>query len=537
MTDMYISKARERELLEELFETVSFDVESEGIPEDPEGEAYPEDSFTSAFDRAMDIVESKGLPDTDPDPSPKPSAARLRKYWTKGPGAAKIRWGTPGDFKRCVTHLRKHVGTGAEGLCNVYHRSATGAAPGKGHKELGIINNHPIFDRIKEIQKKAFADHFGLSATYETLSYKELLEGTMELKVRRVRTPAGAKRFGQPIGSIIVRDVPMPNLKINEPKFDGWDSVTGANGKNYDVGKVDGEYHAYGENDWDDLVATASTEDELYRKLNDAATKKGKGKTPKGDAGEPEYREMRGKQITVGDVMKIRPSSTKWQRVAKITPGVVDGKRRVEFDDGSHFNLSDDGGYQVQYPTGKKPGKDTTPKRPAGTSRFQFKNKDERDDFVWDNTTYPQWDRYEEMTDAEKTRYAELRKSGKKHRESYNEVMKPSAPATKPSTTSGGSTVKKPKREPAGAKYDDMVAEAEKLGTPAQAKQIRKYLKNEQMVQDYLDARKNKRSHAQAIKDALDADIARAKERAKGGRSADPKEMAGQGVLFKNPPK
>lgn len=535
MTDMYISKARERELLEELFETVSFDVESEGIPEDPEGEAYPEDSVASAFDRAMEIVESKGLPDTDPDPSPKPSAARLRKYWTKGEGAAKIRWGTPGDFKRCVKELREHVGTGAEGLCNVYHRSATGAAPGKGHKELGIINNHPIFTRVKEIQKKAFANHFGLSTSYESIGSKELDGSAMELKVRRVRTPAGAKRFGQPIGSIIVRDIRMTNLKINAPKFDGWDSVTGANGKNYDVGKVDGEYHAYGENDWDDLVASAKTEDELYRKLNDASAKKGKGKTPKGDAGEPESREMRGKQISVGDIIKGR--SGKWLRVAKISEGMTEGKLRVQYEDGSNENISEEGGYPVQYPSGKKPGKDTTPKRPAGTSRFAFKNKDERDDFVWDNTTYPQWDRYEEMTDAEKTRYAELRKGGKKHTESYKEVMAPSKPKDKPSSTGGGTTVKKPKRAPAGPKYDDVVAEAEKLGTPAQAKQIRKYLKNEQMVQDYLDARKKKRSHAQAIGDALNADIARAKERAKGGRSADPKVMAGQGVLFRNPPK
>lgn len=56
----------------------------------------------------------------------------LKDYWVAGPGAAKIRWGTPGDFDRCVTHLRKYV-TDPEGLCNVLHRKATGSAPGKGH--------------------------------------------------------------------------------------------------------------------------------------------------------------------------------------------------------------------------------------------------------------------------------------------------------------------------------------------------------------------------------------------------------------------
>ena len=70
--------------------------------------------------------------DTDPDPSPKPGAVKLRRYWTKGPGAGKIKWGAPGDFNRCVKHLAKYV-TDPKGLCNVYHRVAVGAPPGKGH--------------------------------------------------------------------------------------------------------------------------------------------------------------------------------------------------------------------------------------------------------------------------------------------------------------------------------------------------------------------------------------------------------------------
>lgn len=34
---------------------------------------------------------------------------RLKRYWTVGKGAAKIRWGTPGSFTRCVRHLRKYM--------------------------------------------------------------------------------------------------------------------------------------------------------------------------------------------------------------------------------------------------------------------------------------------------------------------------------------------------------------------------------------------------------------------------------------------
>lgn len=89
----------------------------------------------SGLDEA-DAEETKAGPPGATFPSPDPGATKLREYWTKGKGAAKIRWGTGGDFDRCVRHMRKHVGTRAEGLCNIYHRAAVGSAPGKGHKAL-----------------------------------------------------------------------------------------------------------------------------------------------------------------------------------------------------------------------------------------------------------------------------------------------------------------------------------------------------------------------------------------------------------------
>jgi hypothetical protein len=36
--------------------------------------------------------------------------AKLQKYWTVGPGAAKIRWGTPGAWRRCHRYLTKYMG-------------------------------------------------------------------------------------------------------------------------------------------------------------------------------------------------------------------------------------------------------------------------------------------------------------------------------------------------------------------------------------------------------------------------------------------
>ena len=54
------------------------------------------------------------------------NAESLRRYWTRGEGALKIKWGTPGDWKRCVRHLSKYLGPRAKGYCQLRHKEATG---------------------------------------------------------------------------------------------------------------------------------------------------------------------------------------------------------------------------------------------------------------------------------------------------------------------------------------------------------------------------------------------------------------------------
>ena len=56
--------------------------------------------------------------------------AKLREYWLRGPGAARIRWGSKGDFTRCVRALGRYV-RDPEGLCNEYHKEAVGKYPGE----------------------------------------------------------------------------------------------------------------------------------------------------------------------------------------------------------------------------------------------------------------------------------------------------------------------------------------------------------------------------------------------------------------------
>jgi hypothetical protein len=74
----------------------------------------------------------------------KGGAEKLRRYWVHGEGAAKIRWGQPGDFMRCVRAVSKYMDPErAKGYCNLRHQDALGVAPG---------------------QEKALREQFGLSA-------------------------------------------------------------------------------------------------------------------------------------------------------------------------------------------------------------------------------------------------------------------------------------------------------------------------------------------------------------------------------------
>ncbi|RCG21755.1 hypothetical protein DQ392_08590 [Streptomyces reniochalinae] len=58
------------------------------------------------------------------------NAETLKRYWGQGRGAAKIKWYTPGDFRRCERHLRKYLGARAKGYCARLHRERTGVWPG-----------------------------------------------------------------------------------------------------------------------------------------------------------------------------------------------------------------------------------------------------------------------------------------------------------------------------------------------------------------------------------------------------------------------
>ena len=58
---------------------------------------------------------------------------RIRRYWVRGKGAAKIRWGVPGDFNRCRRQLAKYIVNPKwlAGACANMHKEALGVWPGQ----------------------------------------------------------------------------------------------------------------------------------------------------------------------------------------------------------------------------------------------------------------------------------------------------------------------------------------------------------------------------------------------------------------------
>ena len=88
-------------------------------------------------------------------PAPHPgSAERLHEYWVHGPGAARIRWGAPGDFDRCTRELEVHAHftpEQAHGYCNLAHHAALGIYPAT-HAKLehaGKSRSEPMSERAQ----------------------------------------------------------------------------------------------------------------------------------------------------------------------------------------------------------------------------------------------------------------------------------------------------------------------------------------------------------------------------------------------------
>jgi hypothetical protein len=107
-------------------------------PKAPSAEDFPldEDVFSLLSDEEYEMLSGEGLLEHFAIQAAggldrnRGNAEELRRYWTRGKGAAKIRWGTPGDWTRCVRQLSKYMGPRAKGYCQLRHKDATGVYTG-----------------------------------------------------------------------------------------------------------------------------------------------------------------------------------------------------------------------------------------------------------------------------------------------------------------------------------------------------------------------------------------------------------------------
>jgi hypothetical protein len=149
------------------------------------------------------------------------NAEELRQYWTRGKGAAKIRWGTPGDWKRCVRHLSKYMGVRAKGYCQLRHKDATGVYTGsrmnpgrRNNRAFGMFESEQAFDEamISKAVLTATADvarsRFAITAGAIPMGYGSAF--TIPLLLPENVESGDGRKFNNE--SIEIRELPLPLL-------------------------------------------------------------------------------------------------------------------------------------------------------------------------------------------------------------------------------------------------------------------------------------------------------------------------------------
>ncbi|MEQ7008482.1 2'-5' RNA ligase family protein [Actinopolymorpha sp. B17G11] len=81
------------------------------------------------------------------------NAENLRKWYVRGEGAARIAWGVPKDFYRCVEIAGKHMTKSqARGYCALRHREAIGVWPGQEGKSMHETMSGSFEERRRELE-------------------------------------------------------------------------------------------------------------------------------------------------------------------------------------------------------------------------------------------------------------------------------------------------------------------------------------------------------------------------------------------------
>ena len=137
-------------------------------------------------------------------------AEKLRRYWTYGPGGAKIAWGTPGDWRRCRRYLAKYLGPRAAGYCQLRHKEMTGMWTGdKKHRARFAALEEAIVAGAYE--RAADAWHKSQEAPKKAEEVSTAGANFIIPLVIPEDTPSGDNRTLEK-GSLTHRDLPIPLL-------------------------------------------------------------------------------------------------------------------------------------------------------------------------------------------------------------------------------------------------------------------------------------------------------------------------------------
>jgi len=133
---------------------------------------------------------------------------QLKAYWLTGPGAAKVGWGTPGSFDRCVRELKDEFPQDPEGLCANLYKEATGRWPGqKASVEvhtgamLALMPSAADAARLAALSSEAEDQlhltliYLGEAADWSAGSQEAVIERVGQL-AENVLRPVRAKAFG-----------------------------------------------------------------------------------------------------------------------------------------------------------------------------------------------------------------------------------------------------------------------------------------------------------------------------------------------------
>lgn len=151
------------------------------------------------------------------------NAEKLRRYWTVGRGALKIRWNTPGDWTRCYRHLRKYMGPRAKGYCSLRHKEMTGVWPGSkfniGKKNKNILRASG-FDEIEIPTEDQVLDVLYMRARMADARSRVLVAGgkvgsygarfAIPMVIPEGKESGDGRKFRK--GAIEYRELPLPLL-------------------------------------------------------------------------------------------------------------------------------------------------------------------------------------------------------------------------------------------------------------------------------------------------------------------------------------